>query len=218
MNTTLSLTMSALTLAMLPLAALAQSPPAYVEKAKIVGGGNVIHLYGLPALDPTTNKYKYWDTTITLEIGPTGKPVAKSDTVSVPQAKPKSTEFVPGTYADTTGNYACTLQNSAFNGRTQFDLLCTYSLNGNTYTGTWYTGLIAGHPWEVDLVAAQLDTLPGNDEYAWGRTMYDDGSTFFGCFNDPELFSARQVGNTLSLVNYGTNTVIDCQFTLFKQP
>ena len=101
--------------------------------------------------------------------------------------------------------------------RTQFDLHCTSS-SGYTYTATWFTGPIAGHPWEVDLVAAKLDTLPGHDEYAWGRTMYDSSVTFFGCFNDPELLSARQVGNTLSLVNYGSNEVIDCQFTLFKQP
>jgi hypothetical protein len=201
----------------LPLAASAQSNEAFVEKSKIVGGGNVIRLYGLPAWDPTTSKYKYWDTTITLEIGPNGKPTGNSATVSVPQARPKSTEFVPGVYVDAAGTLACNLQNSAITGRTQFDLLCTRT-DGRTYTGTWFTGPIAGHPWETDLVAAQLDTLPGHDEYSWGRTMYDNDSTFFGCFNDPELFSARQVGDTLSLVNYGSNTVIDCQFTFFRQP
>jgi hypothetical protein len=206
----------ALLVACAPLLANAQSNEAFVEKAKIVGGGNVIRLYGLPAKD-ANGKLKYWDTTITLEIGSTGKPAGNSATVSVPQAKANSTEFVPGAYADAGNGYSCNLLNSAFNGRTQFDLHCTSS-SGYTYTATWFTGPIAGHPWEVDLVAAKLDTLPGHDEYAWGRTMYDSGVTFFGCFNDPELLSARQVGNTLSLVNYGSNEVIDCQFTLFKQP
>lgn len=206
----------ALALAVLPLAALAQSNEAFIEKSKIVGGGNVLHLYGLPGKD-IDGKFKYWDVTITLSINDKGRPTATSTTDSVPAARPKSTEFVPGVYADANGEYACTLQNSAILGRTQFDLLCTYT-SGRDYTATWFTGPIAGHPWEVDLVAAQLDTLPGHDEYSWGRTMFDDGSTSFGCFNDPELLSARQVGNTLSLVNYGSNTVIDCQFTLFKQP
>lgn len=137
--------------------------------------------------------------------------------MSVPQAKPKSTEFVPGHYVSQSGNFTCELQNSAFLGRTQFDLLCTVA-SGHSYTGTWYTGPIAGHPWETDLVAAKLDTLPGHDEYAWGRTMFDSDISFFGCFNDPELFSARQVDDTLSLVNYGFDTVIDCQYTLFRQP
>lgn len=209
------LPLGALMLALLPLSALAQNA-AHVEKSKIVGGGNVIQLYGLPAWDPTTSKYKYWDTTITLEIGPNGKPTGNSATVSVPQAKPKSTEFVPGTYADANNNYTCTLQNSAFNGRTQFDLLCTYIANGSLFTSTWYTGLIAGHPWEVDLVAAGLNTLPGHEEHSWGRHMF--GNAAFSCLYVGHLFSARQVGNTLSIVDYYNDTNINCQLTLFKQP
>jgi hypothetical protein len=64
---------------------------------------------------------------------------------------------------------------------------------------------------------AKRDTLPGQDEYAWGRTMDGDALTAFACFDDPELLSARQVGNTLSLVNHGFDQV-DCQYTLFKPP
>jgi hypothetical protein len=211
-------------LALIPLAAAAlpavhaQSNPAHVEKSKIVGGGNVIQLYGLPAWDPTTNKYKFWDTTITLEIGPNGKPTGNSSTVSVPQAKPKSTEFVPGAYADAAGSYACSLDNSAFMGRTQFDLRCTEVSNGRTYTLTWFTGPIAGHPWEADLVAAQLDTLPGHEEYAWGKTLFDSNLTFGPCFNDPEMLSARQVGAVLTVVNYSYDKVFDCQLSLTRQP
>lgn len=210
LKTTLPLTFAAL----LPFAASAQSNEAFVEKSKVVGGGNVIRLYGLPGKD-SEGRIKYWDTTITLEIGANGKPTGNSATVSVPQARPKSTEFVPGVYTDANGAYSCTLQNSAFNGRTQFDLLCTH-VSGNFYSSTWYTGLIAGHPWEVDLVNAGLNTLPGNEEYSWGRHMHNSGA--FGCLNVGNLLAARQVGNTLSIINYATDTVINCQFTLFKQP
>jgi hypothetical protein len=198
----------------LPTSALAQSNEAFAEKSKIVAGGNVIRLYGLPGKD-SEGKINYWDTTITLEIGPNGKPTGRSLTESVRQARPRSTEFVPGTYADANNNYTCTLQNSAFNGRTQFDLLCNH-VSGNFYSSTWYTGLIAGHPWEVDLVNAGLNTLPGNEEYSWGRHMHNSGA--FSCLNVGNLFAARQVGNTLAIVNYATDTVINCQFTLFKQP
>ena len=215
MNTLLKL--SSATLLALPLSALAQSNEAFVEKAKIVGGGNVIHLYGLPGKD-STGKIKYWDTTITLEIGANGKPTGNSATVSVPQAKAKSTEFVPGAYVDAIGTYSCQLDNSPFNGRTEFDLHCTEVANGRTYTMTWFTGLIAGHPWEADLVAAGLDTLPGNEEYAWGKTLFDSSVTFGPCFNDPELLSARQVGDTVTLVNYGADKVFDCQISLTRQP
>lgn len=205
----------AIAAAALPMSASAQSNEAFAEKSKIVAGGNVIRLYGLPGKD-AEGKIRYWDTTITLEIGPTGKPTGKSTTESVRQAKPNSTEFVPGTYADANATYTCTLQNSAFNGRTQFDLLCTHINTGNFYSTTWYTGLIAGHPWEVDLVNAGLNTLPGNEEYAWGRHM--SGSNAFSCLLVGSLVSARQVGNTLSIVNYHNDTNINCQFTLFKQP
>ncbi|MFZ5549913.1 MAG: hypothetical protein ACOZJX_14565 [Pseudomonadota bacterium] len=203
-----------LTLAALPVVVLAQSNEAFIEKSKIVGGGNVLRLYGLPGKD-AEGKINYWDTTITLEIGPSGKPTGRSLTESVRQAKPKSTEFVPGTYADANGSHSCTLQNSAIIGRTQFDLLCRRA-DGYFYSSTWYTGPIAGHPWEVDLVAAGLNTLPGNEEYAWGRHMEQGG--LLNCLNVGHLFSARQVGNTLSIVNYLNDTVINCQFTLFKQP
>lgn len=206
----------ALALTTLPLVALAQSNEAFIEKSKIIGGGNVLHLYGLAAKD-STGKIFYWDTTITLEIGATGKPTGNSATVSVKQAKPNSTEFVPGVYVDAAGTHSCSLANSAFIGRTQFDLQCTRN-DGKTSTMTWFTGLIAGHPWEADLVAAGLDTLPGNDQYAWGKTLFDDNYIFFNCFNDPELLSARQVGNTLTLVNYGFDKVFDCQISLFRQP
>jgi hypothetical protein len=200
-----------------PLAALSQSNEAFIEKSKIIGGGNVIHLYGLAAKD-STGKTKYWDTTITLEIGANGKPTGNSASVSVPQAKEKSTEFVPGVDVDAGGNYNCTLSNSPFLGRTEFDLHCTYLANGLDYVSTWFTGPIAGHPWEADLVAAQLDTLPGNEEYAWGKALQDNNSSFFGCFNDPEMLSARQVGDTITLVNYGFDKVFDCQMSLFRQP
>lgn len=215
MSTAITLPMCALALSLAPLAAQAQSSTAHVEKSKIVGGGNTVTLYGLPALDSTTGKYKYWDTTITLQITPEGKPTATSSTVSVKQARAKSTEFVPGVYVN--GSTTCTLVNSAFLGRTEFDLHCSY--NGATSTFTWFTGPIAGHPWEGDLVAAGIDTLVGTDEYAWGKTMYLSAYAYwFGCFNPPELLSARQVGDMLTLVNYGADKVVDCTVSLTKQP
>ncbi|HSI58414.1 MAG TPA: hypothetical protein VLA16_12720 [Ideonella sp.] len=209
MNTLLKIAAAAV--AVLPALACAQANPAYVEKSKIVGAGNKIQLFGLPGKS-TAGAIKYWDTTITLEIDANGKPTVTSATSSVLQAKPRSTEFVPGSY-QTSGGTLCTLANSAFNGRTQFDLNC-----GGGFTATWYTGAIAGHPWETELVVAQLDTIVGHDEFAWGKTVFDANTTWFSCFNDPELLSARQVGDTLTLVNYGSDKVVECQIGFNKTP
>ncbi|MBT9595755.1 MAG: hypothetical protein IV094_07210 [Vitreoscilla sp.] len=200
-----------------PLAAQAQSAEVFIEKSKIVGGGAVIHLYGLPTKD-SLGKARYYDATVTFTADPvTGKLSKTADVVAVGAAKVKTAEFVPGVYTFGTST-TCNLVPSAFQGRTQFDLHCG-DTGTNTFTATWFTGLIAGHPYETELTTASLDTIPGNNEYAWGRVGYDGNATWLNnCFNDPELFSARQVGDILTLVNYGNNTSADCQASLTRVP
>jgi hypothetical protein len=64
-------------------------------------------------------------------------------------------------------------------------------------------------------VDAGLNTLPGNEEHAWGqvtRTDYNGGCTTFG-----NLFGARQVGGRLNLSIYGGDTVLDCTLEYLKQ-
>lgn len=201
-----------LSLLLLPIWAQAQSKPVAIEKSKIVGADNMVHLFGLPARDSEGNT-RYWDTTITLEINSSGRPSTATLTRVVRQDRAKSTEFVPGNYKHASFDLTCTLSNSAFEGRTMFDMRC------GAATFSWFTGPIAGHPWEADLVASQLHLLVGHDEYAWGRMLVGGFSDCFGS-NRP-LLSARQVGNDLTLVNYGppgTGNAALCQWTFVRQP
>lgn len=195
----------------------AQSSEVFIQNAKTFGAGNTLYMYGLPVKNAVDGKVSYWDAQIVLEAAPdTGKP-NKATFASVVKSPPlKKSEFVPGTYAS--GNATCSLVGSPFIGRTQFDFSCV-NTSGLHYIGVWYTGPITGHPEEVRLRAAKLDQIPGSSEYSWGKTAYAGGaSPWFGCFNEPELMALRQVGDTLTMINFGSDDVEDCRVQLIKQP
>jgi hypothetical protein len=189
---------------------LVSAQTAFAERSEPIVLGQEVNLFNLPTKDATGETTKYWDVTITLQQDANGK-VIDATATSVPAPKIRSSLFVVGDYVADTGE-TCKLQASAFNGRTQYDLRCAYFDGSNhSFATTWFSGAIKGHPYETDLVAAGLDTIVGNKDYSWGRIGFDDGITFFSCFNDAELHSARQVGGVITLINYGSDSVVDCQ-------
>jgi hypothetical protein len=203
---------------LMPALALAQEPQAFTERSKVIATDREIHLYGLPTRgnDGTTNCF---DVTITLELGDIkGRPISAAvNSVRCPRVR--SSEFVPGIYTGFSAGTAvtCTLALSSFAGRIAVDLRCARDSSPSVqFAATWYTGLIDGHPLEPQLTAAGLDTLPGNEAFAWGRVGTDSNFTWFGCFNAPELFGARQVGDTVTLTNYGADSNFDCEISLFR--
>jgi hypothetical protein len=117
-----------------------------------------------------------------------------------PTAPLPSSEFVPGTYKyafSPSQVYTCPLITSAFGDRTEVNIGCVYSPTGsNSLNATWYTGPIVGNPYQTELTTAKLNTIPGNENLAWGK-VGDQGSTVLSCFRTGNLFSARQVGNTV---------------------
>lgn len=195
----------ALVAALLPAAAFAQTPTAFAERSEVIATGQEVHLYGLSTKD-SDNKIRCFDVTMALEIGSTGKPADTATVASVACPKLKATEFVPGNYKDVGGNVACSLVAAPFAGRTQFDLYCTTS-SGFQWTYTWWTGPITGSPIEPELKAAQLHTLPGQAEYAWGRVTRN---TFGGCGPFGALVGARETSGRLTFSVYGNDKVLDC--------
>jgi hypothetical protein len=131
----------------------------------------------------------------------------------------RTNEFVPGDYTGLSngGGATCTIASAPFAGRTEVNLHCIFDSDSrHTIDVQWYTGPIKGHPLEPQLRDAGLDELPGTAEHAWGRVGFSSVTNWFGCFNAPELIAARQVGDTVTLTNYGTDSTFDCQTSVFK--
>jgi hypothetical protein len=204
---------AAATVALLPVTALAVTPTAFAERSQVIATGENVYLYSLSTKD-ADGKIRCLDVTMSLAIGSNGQPADTAAVTSAACPKVKVGEFVPGRYRDASGNMTCDLVASPFAGRTELILFCTDSSDGRNYTYTWYTGRIAGSPIEPELTAAGLNTLPGNEQYAWGRITRTDFSS--GCYRFGNLFGARQVGNRLNLSIYGDDTVLDCTFEYQK--
>lgn len=197
--------------------AQAQTAEVYLQGARQFGAGNTIYLYGLPVRNAVDSTVSYWDAQVLVEAAAdTGRPNKLSFTSVVRAQKLKKTEFQTGPYKDVNATADCELTASPFNGRNEYSLDCT-NTSGRHFTALWYPGPIAGHPYETDLLAAKLDTIPGSAEYSWGKTVFNDGLVWFGCFRSPLLLSARQVGNVITLIQWGNDIVEDCRMTFHKQ-
>jgi hypothetical protein len=193
-------------------AAAQTAPRVFVQNAQTVGAGDTVYLYSLPTrLEDGT--LQYWDTELQISTNANGKPDAAAVT-SEKAPKIRKAEFLTGTYsAEGTNDRNCTTRASAASGRTQFDFSCTFS-SGAPFAVTWYTGPIAGHPYEAELRAAGLDQLAG--DYAWGKVLTNATDTYYLCFNLGELISARQVGDRLTLTNYDDDTIINCEKSFIR--
>jgi hypothetical protein len=85
------------------------------------------------------------------------------------------------------------------------------------FNANWYTGPIAGHPFELDLTEAGIDQIPGHENFSWGKIISSQFSAF-GCFVTNHIIGVTQVSNTVVITNFGTNNAVDCgrNFTLIE--
>lgn len=188
----------------------------YMENAKTWGAGDTLFMFGLPVKN-ADGKASYWDVQIKLEAAAdTGKPSSANLTSVIKSPSIKKAEFVPGTYK--IGSDVCEVQASPFIGRNRYDLRCPHS--GSDYLViTWYTGSIAGHPFEGALRAAGLDLIPGSDQLSWGRVMLVQSNPWGGCsMGTGNLVSAHQVGDVLTISNYGSDDQINCPANFIRSP
>ena len=198
--------------------ALAQ-PTAFAERSKIVATGTQIHLYGLPTRS-SSGTIKYFDVTVDLLIGGAGKPNLRGTVTSTQPPDVTPTDFAAGTY--TGAGITCVLQTAPFSGgRTEVLLNCSKDATPTNTAGvTWYTGAIADNPFAIDLLDEELEIVPGNDQFAWGQvtTVVGPGG-LGGCLSLGDQLSARQIGDTLFLIDYGSvGNSPDCGLNLFKSP
>jgi hypothetical protein len=204
--------------AFLPSILSAATPTAYLERSKVIATGRQIKAYSVPTKDED-GTIRYYDITINLPILANGKPRVTAPVISVPSPRVRVNEFVPGTY--TGGGASCTLLSSPFGARTEVVLNCTF--NGYNFSATWYTGPIAGHPYQIELENASIDTLPRSviENFAWGKVGNTDNRYWWNnciLYNTSlnDILAIRQVNNRLTFHNYRKDNISDCQVDLIR--
>lgn len=201
---------------LLATAASAAEPPktVYLERGQTQASGAQVRSYGVPTTD-VLGAVLYWDVTIDLAVSDTGKPLGNATVTAVKQPKVRTNRLTPGTYTDTWGG-SCTVHTTTLpDGRQEASGTCT--TGSSVWNFTVDSGDIAGHPFELQLLNAQIDQIPGYRDYNWGI----DGATtnnYGACFWTNYIISARQVGPQLVITRYGNDNIGDCGATLTPAP
>jgi len=128
-----------------------------------------------------------------------------------------ATEFLSGSYDDGQGNTCTVGVSAASDGRTAGALSCKSDTVSN-FNANWFTGPIAGHPFEPELVSAGIDKIIGAENVAWGQGS-TNASTWYGCFNNGgDVISVHQAENVLAINNFGNDSRIDCTHSFVLVP
>lgn len=194
----------------------AATPKAYLENAQVFATGKKIQAFRVPTTD-IDGKVKYYDLTIDLNILDDGK----IDTVAASIKAALSpnfaaNKFIAGTYVDGLGATCTVVTTVLQGGRTEAAMSCKHT-NGHTIQANWVTGLIKGHPFELELKAAKIDLIPAYSNYSWGKVANSTTSFWWGCMGANEILSARQNGTTLSLGGYNSSNQQACGVNLTKK-
>lgn len=201
-----------ITLLLAAASAAAAEPPktVYLERGQTQASGAQVRSYGVPTTD-ALGAVLYWDVTIDLAVSDTGKPLGNATVIAVKQPKVRTNRLVPGTYTDTWGG-TCTVNTAILaSGRQEASVTCKF--NTSVWNFSVINGDIAGHPFELQLLAAGIDQIPDYRDYNWGI----DGATtnnYGGCFWTNYIIAARQVGPQIVITRYGTDNLGDCGATL----
>lgn len=194
----------------IPSTALA-APEAFAHKAKVIASRDTIEIFGLPTTDAAGN-VKYFDTTINLKLNANGKP-RRAKLTAVPSPAVDALDFVPGDYADE--NVSCELTTAPFGGQTEVVLHCT--TGSVTAEVVVYTGPVASTPFASTLLDQGVDEVPGTEQFAWGLVTNSGVNGFGGCLRNGDILSARQLGDTVVLVDYFSNPLRpNCSLSLFR--
>ena len=207
-----------LTLAEDDLEVSAGTPTAYLERAEIIASGSQVNVYRVPTTN-SAGEVQYFDLTVKFGVLGTGKFKKSATVTSVSVPDFEALGFIPGTYSDGKGG-TCTMGVSAAAGGRAAGALACRDKDGNAvFNANWFTGPVAGHPLESDLVHAGIDKISGAQNVAWGNGTGALGGTWaYGCFyGDGNVISVHQAGDVLGINNFDTDSVINCNYSFVLQ-
>jgi len=191
-------------------------PTAFLERATIVGVGKNVHVTRVPTQD-INGIVRYFDVEISLNVNDEGM-VDAATVISAESPQFLTNAFVAGNYEEVNGSQCTLTAGVALEGRTALAFNCVGESAGNIVGATWYTGPIAGHPFELDLTGAGVDQIPGHENLSWGKIAYDGRTVALNCFQSNQIIGLNQIGNTLAITNYGSGNLAHCghNFTLVE--
>lgn len=197
--------------------AVAAPQSMFLERGESQASAKQIRSYAVPTTDEFGNVF-YWDITVDLAVGATGKPLGNAVVSAVKQPKVRTNRLIPGSYTDTWGG-TCTVHTTTLaDGRQEAAVTCNTN-TGYQWNFTVDNGDIAGHPFELQLLAAGIDQIPGYRDYNWGVDGAIVGGTYYGgCFYANAVIAARQVGPQIVVTRYGNDNIGDCGGTLTQAP
>jgi hypothetical protein len=71
-----------------------------------------------------------------------------------------------------------------------------------------YTGPIAGHLFELELLTAGIDQIPGHENLTWGKVI--NSLSAFTCYFTSHIIGVNQAGNIVTVTNYGSDNTVNC--------
>lgn len=206
----------ALALATTTLGAAAQTTPAaQLEKSQVLAGGNVVTAYRVPVVS-STGAVKYYDMSFVLGVSTAGVPSFSKFTTAVSPTT-QGINFVAGTYKASDGKTCQVSTSMLTGGRQQVTISCNNKEASDPLSLSLSTGLLAGHPFQVDLTKANIGNITGYAQYAWGKVLYTYWGFNWGCLHNSEIVSAVQAGNQISIGGYDLGNVQICGSILTRQ-
>jgi hypothetical protein len=119
--------------------------------------------------------------------------------------------FQPGTYEDA-GGAVCRLNVAEFNSqRQQATLVCQDQYS--SFTATWFTGPLQNHPFQLDLIAAKVESVGSAENLAWGK-VGSLTAAWWGCMSSGSIISVTQVRASLQINAYGDHALQQCGTSL----
>nr|VFK19325.1 MAG: hypothetical protein BECKLFY1418C_GA0070996_105618 [Candidatus Kentron sp. LFY] len=193
----------------------AASPAAHLENAQVFATGNKIQAFRVPTVD-ADEKTQYYDLTIELDVSNDGTIGATAAINTVVSPNFAANKFIAGTYEE--GSATCTVATTVLQGgRMEAALSCIGGSFGSKLEANWVTGLIPGHPFELDLKAAGIDKLASYSDYSWGKVANTgNDNRWWGCMLRNDIISARQVGENLIIGGYKDSNTQQCGANLAK--
>nr|VFK59814.1 MAG: hypothetical protein BECKUNK1418G_GA0071005_10098 [Candidatus Kentron sp. UNK]VFK70111.1 MAG: hypothetical protein BECKUNK1418H_GA0071006_10248 [Candidatus Kentron sp. UNK] len=194
----------------------AAPPAAHLENAQVFATGNKIQVFRVPTVD-ADEKTQYYDLTIELDVSNDGAIGAAAAINTVVSPNFAANKFIAGTYED--GNLAtCTVATTILQGGRMEAALSCGGGGGSRLQASWITGLIPGHPFELDLKAAGIDKLASYSNYSWGKIgNIPYGERWWGCMRPDEIISATQVGEVITIGDYKDSNTQKCSVNLTKK-